>query len=125
MIKNERCLTGGVCLFSEVSVDFAGWHSIKGRCLLDADHVRGLGVSVEHFCHVVREHLGFERLQVDLDAEARALVGTGVFERRTKLVNAPTKVDCSSLVWDLYRLMGVKLPRLAIDQRSAGKLVPV
>jgi len=63
---------------------------------------------------------GFEVMEVNLINLARACVGTSVYRRGARYSDAPTIVDCSSLIKWLYGQRGVWLPRRSIQQRELG-----
>lgn len=64
-----------------------------------------------------------EKLRVRLAQEARRQEGKPyVFGARWQ--DAPREFDCSSFVQFLYKMIGIALPRVSIDQAGEGRRVP-
>ena len=66
---------------------------------------------------------GFTVVEVDIIALARQCVTTSQYRRGARLFEAPTIVDCSSLIKWLYGQLGIWLPRRSIQQRELGEVI--
>jgi hypothetical protein len=66
---------------------------------------------------------GFRVIDVDLVALAKACIGKSQYRRGARLREAPSVLDCSSLIKWLYGQRGIWLPRRSIQQRECGAVV--
>jgi len=66
---------------------------------------------------------GFHQVDVDIVALARGCVGRSEYRRGARLREAPSILDCSSLIKWLYGQRGIWLPRRSIQQREVGEAV--
>lgn len=65
-----------------------------------------------------------EALRRRITAEATAQLGKP-YDYGARWQDAPTKFDCSSFAQYLYKKIGVRLPRVSIDQALEGRRVRV
>lgn len=64
-----------------------------------------------------------EGLRRKLAAEAAAQLGKP-YDYGARWQDAPKKFDCSSFAQYLYKKIGLRLPRVSIDQAAEGRRVP-
>lgn len=63
---------------------------------------------------------GFVAVEVDVVAEARSNIGLSSYRRGASIASAPGLVDCSGFTKYLYGLLGIWIPRLAVQQFAFG-----
>ncbi|MBU2158850.1 C40 family peptidase [Patescibacteria group bacterium] len=88
------------------------YRAVGKRCGIDLSDT---GVSEEVALKILNE-LGFEVHDVDIVELARQRIGQSVYKRGVSIQDAPSIVDCSSLVKWLYAQKGIWLPRLCVQQ---------
>lgn len=64
-----------------------------------------------------------ERLREKISAEARKQLGKP-YDYGARWQDAPKKFDCSSFAQYIYKKIGIRLPRVSIDQAAVGRRVP-
>lgn len=94
------------------------YHAVGNRCAVDFDEL-GLPIPVGQAISIL-EKKGFQKIDVDIVALARSLVGSAKYRRGAHPSEAPKVFDCSSLIQWLYDKRGVCLPRHSILQRNYG-----
>lgn len=88
------------------------------RCAVDFSEL-SLPISQDEALALLQP-LGFRVVVVDIVRSLRALIGVSEYCRGARLANAPTVVDCSSLVKWVYAQRGIWLPRRSIQQIECG-----
>ena len=63
---------------------------------------------------------GFSINSFDLLSIAKNRIGSTTYQRGAALWDAPQVLDCSSLIWWIYRQNGISLPRYSLNQRQAS-----
>lgn len=61
---------------------------------------------------------GFSINSFNLLSIARNRIGSTIYQRGAALWDAPRILDCSSLIWWIYRQNGISLPRYSLNQRQ-------
>ncbi len=98
------------------------FRAVNGRCAAD---IGGLDLPVAgEEALAILARCGLEPVRVDLIAACRGLIGRAGYRRGARLAEAPGVFDCSSLVKWAYGLLGVWLPRRAVQQYSAAEPSP-
>lgn len=99
------------------------YRAVRGRCAINLDAYQ---FPIPNDAAVdILKRLGFRELKLDLATIARSRVGKSEYYLRAKPSQAPEIVNCSSFVRWAYGLLGVWLPRFAIQQRAAGYPIPL
>ena len=94
------------------------YRAVGTRCAVDLTR---LGMRTDRAAYLL-ESVGFREVHVDLNHEARSLLGKP-YKKRARLSDAPDAFDCSLLVKWLHALKGIWIPRLAIQQHEFGSSV--
>ena len=81
-----------------------------------------VGIGREAATYFLRRHMALKQKQNKLVRLAYKHLGKP-YKYGAKPSEAPKRFDCSSFVQYLYRHVGVKLPRVALDQASQGRKV--
>lgn len=97
------------------------YRAVGNRCAVDLDSLF-LPISNDKALNILTQK-GFKVLEVDLVGLARRCIVISSYRRGAKLSEAPTIVDCSSLIKWLYGQRGIWLPRRSIQQRELGEHV--
>ncbi len=97
------------------------YRAVGNRCAIILDSLN-LPISHEETLAILKKK-GFGVLAVDMLSLARHCVGVSRYRRGARLYEAPSVVDCSSLVKWLYGERGIWLPRRSIQQRELGESV--
>lgn len=95
--------------------------AVGKRCAVVFDHLWLPISNTTALTILVR--MGFRVIDVDCIALARQCMGTSLYRRGARLLEAPAVVDCSSFVKWLYAQRGIWLPRRSIQQRAFGEVV--
>ncbi len=97
------------------------YFAVKNRCAVDLESLN-LPISREETLQILCRK-GFEFVNVDVIELARECVANSKYSRGARLKDAPSTVDCSSLIKWLYGMRGIWLPRRSIQQRELGESV--
>ncbi|HEX9664424.1 MAG TPA: NlpC/P60 family protein [Patescibacteria group bacterium] len=73
----------------------------------------------------ILEVKGLRSVMVDFISIGRSLIGKAQHHRPARMAQAPDVVSCSSLTKYLYGLLGIWLPRRAIQQKTFGSPVAI
>jgi len=95
------------------------YQAVGNRCAVDFSLLR-LPISDQEALAKLEEK-GFKKIEVDLISLARKCIGLSRYRRGARLYEAPSIVDCSSLIKWLYGQRGIWLPRRSIQQRTLGE----
>ena len=97
------------------------YHAVRDRCVIDFGSF-DLGASREEILILLKSK-GFQAVDVDIFALARLYIGSSIYRRCAFMREAPSVVDCASLIKWLYGQRGIWLPRDLILWLELG--VPV
>jgi hypothetical protein len=96
------------------------YRAVGNRCAVD---LSSLPIGNDELALTILRNKGFEFVGADVVSMAKLCVGRSQYRLRAQMSAAPRTVDCSSFTKWLYGGLGIWLPRLALQQREAGKLV--
>lgn len=99
------------------------YRAVGNRCAIDFDSLE-LPISYERAFSILTRK-GFRIIEVELITLARQCVGKSLYRRGARFSEAPTVVDCSSLIKWLYGQRGIWLPRRSIQQRELGESIQI
>ncbi len=97
------------------------YRAVKNRCAVNLNSLH-LPMSHQEAMEILIKQ-GFKLINVDLIELARKCIKTSRYRRGATPSEAPSIVDCSSLVKWLYAQCGIWLPRRSIQQREYGQIV--
>ncbi|MDO8663412.1 MAG: NlpC/P60 family protein [Candidatus Wildermuthbacteria bacterium] len=97
------------------------YRAVGNRCAVDIEALQ-LPISHKEALNLLASK-GFSVVEVDLIALARKCIGESQYRRGARPSEAPSVVDCSSLMKWLYGQLGIWLPRRSIQQRELGETI--
>lgn len=101
------------------------YRAVNGRCLVDISQFTLPISDADALSILEKKGFGyFLRPPIGMAKLSRETIGKP-YRRGARLSEAPNLFDCSSLTKWLYGLVGVWLPRRAIQQRQYGELVSI
>lgn len=91
------------------------------RCAIDMSRFSDEGYDPEEVLRLLVQ-LEFKRLEYSAVELARQHVGSP-YRLRARVAEAPGVFDCSSFTKWIYSRLGIRIPRLAVQQRQLGEVV--
>lgn len=97
------------------------YFGVGGRCAVNLESLN-LPINREEILRILFEN-GFRLVNLDMITLARECINSSIYRRGARPSEAPTIVDCSSLIKWLYAMRGIWIPRRSIQQREVGEVV--
>ncbi|MEI7792501.1 MAG: NlpC/P60 family protein [Candidatus Berkelbacteria bacterium] len=94
------------------------WQGCGDMCAVIFSRLE-LPISDEEALKILLER-GFSINSFKLLSIARNRISSTIYQRGAALWDAPEILDCSSLIWWIYRQNGISLPRYSLNQRQAS-----